>query len=292
MPCYHPLTAYYGKDVNPATGRRPLTFNRMDSHSGIPMQVPCGQCIGCRLERSRQWAVRCMHEKMMHEQSSFVTLTYDDKNLPADGGLVKRDLQLFMKRLRKKRDRGLRFFACGEYGEVTFRPHYHLLFFNTRFSDQKFYKNSGDNPLYVSDELSELWPFGHNRIGEVTFESAAYVARYCLKKVTGESAVGHYGGRSPEFVLMSRRPGIGFGYYEKFGQQAYVHDNVIVNGVPVTPPRYYDTKYELVDAKRLERLKRKRRRLALKHKADRSPARMRVRERFEELKAARFKREK
>lgn len=287
MPCYGPLTAWYSKDVNPATGRRPLVFDKRASHSGVAMQIPCGQCIGCKLEHSRQWAVRCMHEKRMHAESAFLTLTYSPEFVPPTYSLIKRDLQLFMKRLRKTRPAGLRFFACGEYGERTLRPHYHVLLFNTYFPDQKFHKNVGENKLYASAELDGLWQNGNCLIGDVTFESCAYVARYVTKKVTGPKAADHYRGREPEFLVMSRRPGIGYPYYEKYGDHAYKHDGVVVNGMMVGIPKYYDTKYEAVDSQYLERLKVERRHRAKLRKADSTKARLYAREQFE-IKKQRF----
>lgn len=290
MPCYGPLTGYYGKERHPVTGRRSLVFDKRQSFSGVPIVIPCGQCIGCKLERSRQWAMRCMHEKRMHVDSAFLTMTYDNKHLPEGASLVKRDLQLFMKRLRKVRPSGLRFYACGEYGETTFRPHYHVLLFNTSFPDRRYWKQAGDNPLYASAELNGLWTNGDCLIGEVTFDSCAYVARYCTKVITGEKAEAHYAGREKEFTVMSRRPGIGFSYYEKHGKEAYRHDSVVVNGFEVGLPRYYDTKYELVDSERLEQLKKERRRRAKLHREDSTSARRKVIERFEYLKAETFRR--
>lgn len=293
MPCYGPLTAYYSKDLNPS-GKRSLIFDKQKSHSGIPVQVPCGQCVGCRLERSRIWAIRCIHEKRLHSESAFLTLTYSDENIPADGGLRKRDLQLFMKRLRKARFPGIRFYACGEYGETTLRPHYHVLLFNTDFTDKRFYKNSKSNePLYTSKELQTLWPAGHSSIGTVTFQSAAYCARYILKKQLGpkDQVDAYYGGREKEFTVMSRRPGIGYDWFLKYQKEAYKSDSVIMNGKEVGIPRYYDTKYEGVDKKRLEMLKRLRRARARLNKEDNTKARRFVREKFETLKMDRFKRD-
>lgn len=173
MACFRPLTAFYSKEVG-ASGKRGITFNRNASFSGVPISVACGQCVGCRLEYSRQWAMRCVHESKMYDCNEFVTLTYDDKHMPPDGGLVRRDPQLFMKRLRKLKGNGIRFYGCGEYGDTTLRPHYHFLLFNCHFGDKKFFKKavSGER-LYTSDELYELWPYGMNVIGSVTFDSAA-----------------------------------------------------------------------------------------------------------------------
>lgn len=287
MPCYAPLTAFRSKEFGP-TGKRGITFDRNASFSGLAMQLPCGQCIGCRLEKSRQWAVRCMHEKQLHEDNCFVTLTYAPEHEPEGGTLVKRDLVLFMKRLRKEMGNGIRFYACGEYGERLGRPHYHLILFGCDFPDKKFYSSAKrGEKLYTSDCLRKLWPFGHNVIGDVTFDSCAYVARYIMKKVTGDNAGSHYQvldengvvyDQLPEFTNMSRRPGIGLPWFEKFGDHSYKFDKVVINGKEVRPPRYYDTKYEVLDADRLAMLKRKRQRKAAKSRKENLPDRRRVRE--------------
>lgn len=262
MPCNFPLKAYFSKTVNP-TGRRSLVFKPELSLNGVPQQIPCGQCMGCKLEKARQWAVRLMHEKKMHESSVFLTLTYDDAHVPKGYTLVKRDLQLFLKRLRKIKGSGLKFFACGEYGETTLRPHYHVILFGTHFPDMKLFKKSGNYPLYASAELDGIWMNGFCTIGQVDFHSCAYVSGYVTKKITGEKAEAHYRGRLPEFCVMSRGgrvgKGLSYGYFEKFGDDAYKHDNVIVNGHESPLPRYYDKHYEIVDFKRLELLKSQRR---------------------------------
>lgn len=289
MPCYGPLTAYYGKKVNPS-GKRPLVFDPRAAHDGLPIKLPCGRCIGCRLEKSRQWAVRCMHEAKMHNHSAFVTLTYRDDKIPPGGTLVKRDLQLFMKRLRKSYDRQIRFYACGEYGDTTQRPHYHLLLFNVLFDDRKRMATgkTGD-PLYTSERLSRLWPDGHHWIGEVTFDSCAYVARYILKKVTGDAAAAHYEvvdqygelhQRIPEFTVMSRRDGIGKGWFDQYHSEVYAYDSVITNGAEAKPPRFYDTKFELLDSYRMDEIKaaRKLRALDPARQRDNTAARLRTRE--------------
>lgn len=277
MACFSPLIAY-----RTAGG---ITFSSGASLSGERMELPCGQCIGCRLERSRQWAMRCMHEAKLHDKNVVVTLTYDDGHLPDDGGLVKRDLQLYMKRLRKEYGDGIRFYACGEYGEVTRRPHYHAILFNHDFPDKRFYKKSkiGDD-LYTSASAERIWQKGFCVLGSVTFESCAYVARYIVDKMNGPKADDWYTTNdgvvlTREFTNMSRNPGIGSGYYDKFGAEVYAHDSVIMRGREVRPPRFYDTRMEAVDPKRMEVLKRKRRRKALIHKADNSRARRRVKER-------------
>lgn len=195
---------------------------------GASRPIACGQCSGCKLERSRQWAVRCMHEASLHDSNSFVTLTYKD----APPSLEYRDFQLFMKRLRKRLG-ACRFFMGGEYGELHGRPHFHALLFGVSFSDRRYLaKSPSGQRLYSSELLSSLWPQGYASVGEVSFESAAYVARYCMSVITGDMAVEHYGGRKPEFGRMSLRPGIGRAWLDRYGRSDVLPDGkVVVNGV-------------------------------------------------------------
>jgi len=239
-----------------------------------------------------------MHEKQMHEDSSFVTLTY--ANVPEGGSLVKRDLQLFMKRLRKARGR-VRFFACGEYGEGTYRPHYHLLLFGLDWPDKRFYKNAkAGQPLYNSDALDRIWGLGHCVVGSVDFDSCAYVSRYILEKRNGPQAAVWYcwtdadgvvHERVPEFVVMSRRPGVGSLWFDKFGSRAFELDSVIMNGHEMKPPRFYEKKFELVDPGSLEALKAKRVRFAKTLAADNTPERRRVKDEVQRRNLAMWKRD-
>lgn len=239
MTCFSPLHAYKGKSND--CQKVKIVFRRPDSWRGEQLDLPCGQCIGCRLERSRQWAVRCMHEASLYEENSFLTLTYDDDHLPEGRTLVKSDFQNFMKRLRKEvAPRRVRYYHCGEYGEKLGRPHYHALLFNFDFGDKRPFSGSPPNVVYTSETLSKLWPQGFAVTGEVTFESAAYVARYVMKKITGEGAQDYYAGRQPEYTTMSRRPGIGQRWYEKYKADVHTHDRIIVRGHPSRPPRFYD----------------------------------------------------
>lgn len=299
MPCYGPLKGFYSAEVG-KSGKRGIVFDVRRAHSPTPIAIPCGQCVGCRLEHARQWAMRCLHEKKLHRENCFITLTYDNDHLPEGGTLVKRDLQLFLKRLRKRFGEGIRFYACGEYGDVSSRPHYHLLLFNHNFRDRKvFGKRDAKHPVFLSAELDAIWGKGLAVVGDITFESAAYVARYVMKKVTGDRADKHYArldadGRVyrllPEFTVMSRRPGIGTGWFVKFGKETYLHDSVIVNGRQVRPPRFYDGKLELTDPDRLAMLKSVRRQKAklLKHDNTRGYyGRLSVRERVAQAGLAR-----
>lgn len=249
------------------------------------LTLPCGQCIGCRLERSRQWAIRCMHEASMHEENGFLTLTYNQENCP--NSLEYRHFQLFMKRARREFG-PLRFYMCGEYGSKTFRPHYHALLFGCGFlADRYLWRNSGSGfPLYRSPTLDRLWPYGNAELGDVSFESAAYVARYVVKKVTGDRADDHYKRVDsdtgeivsvvPEFTRMSLKPGIGRLWIEKFYTDVYPEDVVMVNGMKCKPPRYYDGVFDYfrqIDDVEFNRFER-----ALLTKEDTSPERLAVRE--------------
>lgn len=295
MPCYHPIPAWYAKRVNPKTGKRGIVFNLNDGYKDRPVDVPCGGCIGCRLERARQWAVRCMHETKLHESNLFVTLTYEDAKLPLTKfglpTLNPRDMVLFLKRLREKKGEGIRFFQCGEYGEQLGRPHHHALLFNCSFADSKFHTTAGDATLYVSEELNKLWGHGHCTVGEATFESAGYIARYTLKKVDGPAADVHYSGREPEYLTMSRRPGIGRGWAEKNRRDWYPSDSMIVNGVPCRPPRFYDNICEKEAPSLMRRVKAKRRREAAAD-VDNTGKRLVVREAVKQAAITTLKRDK
>lgn len=245
MPCYHPLKGWR----TPSGG---ITFNRSQGFVDVKgLQVPCGQCIGCRLERTRQWAVRIMHESLMHEISSFVTLTYNNENLPPNASLVKKDLQNFYKRLRKVLDKEqkIRYYASGEYGDPLYgsRPHYHNIIFNYWPKDATFYKNSSGGKLYVSPFLEKIWKKGFVVIGAVTFDTAAYCAKYCMKKINGERKEQHYGSRIPEFAVMSRRPGIGHDYYEKYKDEFVEDGKVVLQGRKMRPPLFYERKLKKED---------------------------------------------
>lgn len=251
--------------------------------------MPCGQCIGCRLDRARDWSVRCLHEAKMHEQNSFITLTYSDENIPAGNTLVYRDFQLFMKRLRKTVG-PVRFFMCGEYGEQTERPHYHAILFGYQFPDLQYWgKSPAGYPVYRSAILETLWTHGNSLVGSVSRESAGYVARYCLKKVTGKDADEHYKGREPEFARMSLKPGIGASFFEKHTADILPNDYIVTDGIKVPVPKYYEKLYKGVD---LDDVKYTREQYAQRHASNNTPERLAVRERVQHAKITTLQRNK
>lgn len=248
MPCYHPIAAYQRR----SGGRLSFSFKSMP-HDARHLEIPCGQCIGCKLEFARRWAVRCMHEAKMHESNCFVTLTYDDDHLPPDLSLCHPHFVAFFKRLREYlRSIGhppIRFFMGGEYGEKYSRPHYHSLIFGFYPEDKVFWKMSDSGyPVYTSALLDKAWRFGRVYVGDVTFESASYVARYCLKKSNDgyprreilDVTTGEIITRAHEYGKMSLRPGIGASFVEKYARDIFMNDRVVVNGHVSPLPRYYD----------------------------------------------------
>lgn len=240
MPCYSPLSAYRVEGGG-------ISFRETSSSLGH-LTLPCGRCIGCRLARVQQWGIRCMHEAQMHHRNCFVTLTYDDKHLPFHGQLYYRDFQLFMKRLRRKLGK-VRFFACGEYGEKLSRPHYHACLFGIDFPDMILHQVNKSGNLYTSAVLSSLWTDGFASVGQLSLDSARYVAGYCVKKINGPMAEAHYAKPSvhtgeltqlpAEFAHMSLRPGIGKAWFDKYRTDLFPHDYAVVDGKKHLVPKYY-----------------------------------------------------
>lgn len=285
MPCYHPISAWQLLKVKTANGKPTISFKNpyaRPSADRVGIQVPCGQCIGCRLERSRQWAIRCVHEAYGHENNAFITLTYSPENLPPGGSLpeyIGGDFQKFMKRLRKAVSPvKIRFFSCGEYGEKNMRPHYHACIFGYDFPDKILYTVRDDCRLYRSLMLEKIWGLGFATVGDVTFESAAYVARYITKKITGGLAADHYKGKNPEYTTMSRCPGIGKKWYDEFKDDVFPCDNVVLRGKIMRPPRFYDKQLELDNPEQMANIKNKRKAKALAVAADNTAARLKTKE--------------
>lgn len=298
MPCYHPLTAYKGTVCKPVHRGGMISFDhRNKGHPNVKeIQIPCGQCIGCRLERSRQWAIRCVHEASLHDRNCFITLTYDDSHLPDKGSLQLEDIQNFMKRLRSEiSPERLRFFQCGEYGSQLQRPHHHAIIFGYDFPDKELFFNSSSGcKVYRSPMLEKLWKYGFSSIGDVTFESAAYVARYCLKKMTGDADVvsAHYGDRKPEFVTMSRRPGIASGWFDKYQSDIYPKDFITLeDGMKVKPAKFYDRLFDKYHHADYLKLKEKRERCANELASEYSPVRLRQREECQSVRLKQLKRD-
>jgi hypothetical protein len=297
------MTAWYSKQVN-KTGKRSLVFSpKAAEQPDDPVEISCGQCIGCRIDRSKQWATRCVHEASLYENNCFITLTFSPEHLEQrenPWSLDVRDWQLFMKRLRKKFGSKIRFFHCGEYGDKNGRPHYHACLFNFDFPDKVLWKETNGYRLYISESLSDLWPYGFSTIGDVTFESAAYVARYIMKKITGELAETHYTymdettgelhSIKPEYITMSRRPGLATDWYKKYKTDLYPSDFITIQGRKLKVPKFYDKKLELEDIETYDEIKERRKITALDHHENNTYERLQVREQITKLKLDRLPR--
>lgn len=293
MSCYHPLLAYQSK-----RGEKPRIIGRLTKYnydSSEPyLRLPCGQCIGCRIDRSRDWAARIVYESTLHPYNSFLTLTYNDQHLDSSGSLNKRDIVLFFKRLRNHfpKDK-IRYFQCGEYGDQLQRPHHHAIVFGLEFPDRVIWSIDPDNPLYVSEMLNKCWvdhtgeSLGFCVIGKVTFDSAAYVARYIQKKINGKMAAEHYGGRLPEYVTMSRSPGIAKNWFDNYYADIYNNDRMVIHSkLKIKPSRYFDQKYDLINPGHMEDVREQRRKNAHEKFLELTPARLKE---LEELKTIRTK---
>lgn len=268
MTCYSPLKGFENKEDGG------ILFKRSNA-AGAAIDLACGQCIGCRIDKSKEWAARIVHESQMHQDNCFVTLTYDDKNLPYDGSLNKAHYQKFMKRLRKKYDgQTIRYFHCGEYGERLSRPHYHSCLFGIDFHDRVPYSQTNGVVTWVSEELQNIWGKGFCTIGELNYQTAAYTARYIMKKVTGNRAETHYQrvrtdtgeliSLQPEYITMSlgreRGQGIGGSFYQKYQSDFFPADECPIpgKGVYKKVPKYYEQLYAEENPEDYERIKKKR----------------------------------
>lgn len=168
----------------------------------------CGQCMPCRIQHRRVWTHRLLLESQHHEHSTFITLTYDDENLPYNGSLVPEHTQLWLKRLRKELPpKTLRFFLVGEYGEHTSRPHYHAALFGLPLSPSHI-QNYHSCSCSTCNLVRKTWGKGNILIGTLTVESARYIAGYVTKKMTSWHDP-RLQGKHPEFTRQSNRSGIG-----------------------------------------------------------------------------------
>lgn len=254
MTCYHPLKGY----IKNNNGKRSFTFKQSEGNGNLA-EVACGQCIGCRISRTKSWAIRCANEIQLHEESCFLTLTYNPENLPKTGSLNKKHLSAFMKALRKTMpfdgnsddptQKKIRFYGCGEYGDQLQRPHYHLILFGHDFPDKQFYREIKGSVLYTSPTLQKIWGKGFCSIGTANFQTAAYVSRYIMKKQLGDNAEKHYQSvdtitgelidLEPEFTQMSNRPGIGADWLKQYISDVFPSDEIVHGGKTYQVPQYY-----------------------------------------------------
>lgn len=327
MPCYRPLIAFHNAEHG-------AVYFHESQRNGTCRQIslPCGQCIGCRLQRAHEWATRCMHEAQLHTENCFITLTYNKEKLQTQS-LVHRDYQLFMKRLRKAlgrkkwanviaiseslyyhthaTDQGtrsgnvcdvsslhgvfdpiprLQYYMAGEYGDTHRRPHFHACLFGINFHDRLYWQRTpSGSKIYISATLQQIWPHGFSSIGDVNYESAAYIARYIMAKQTGDNAAKYYEhidlttgeitDLKPEYNKMSLRYGIGKAWYTKYRSDCYPKGTVYRYAKESKAPRYYDKLYKQEEPDKHEEMKMRRELQAILTRDDNTPERLQTKER-------------
>lgn len=265
MSCSNPLYALRLGALNPKTGKERIKilpriegndyFSLCKKHgSDNVIPLPCGKCSSCVEARSKSWALRCVCEASLHQNNMFITLTYNNKCCPK--GLCKKDVQKYIKALRYRfPDNDIRYYLVGEYGPLTNRPHYHAIIFGLFPDDAKFSTMLMGNPYFTSKKVQDCWPFGFVSITECTYQSCAYVARYCQKKLKDPEK------RQKEFSMMSLKPGIGAEFFELNREKIYKYDCIVGNfgrSLRQRPSRYFDKLFEKFDAQCFQVLKEQR----------------------------------
>ncbi len=297
MPCYSPLKGY--KDI--ISGG--LTFNK--TGTAQTLEVACGQCLGCRVDHRLMWSIRIIHEAAMHMDhygNAWATLTYRDPSacttrqyksgyhIPQKPSLTPSHVSDFVRSLRRaNKDHKIRYFYCGEYGELG-RPHYHICLFNHSFNDQYLWEDDEGMYTYTSTELQDHWPWGFTTVAPLNLRTAAYTAGYSLKKITGKRAEEHYlrcdeHGEAywllPEYIRMSTgrgKPcGIGAKFYEKFESDIFPSDESPVpgHGTHQLVPRYYQNILAERNPAMLDRIRITRQEFITAHAGDFTPERLR-----------------
>lgn len=330
MACYYPVKGWKTLATT-ELGKRTFTQNRVKALITSPLTVPCTRCIGCKLEHSRQWAMRCVHEAQLHEHNSFLTLTYNEEHLPHDRSLDPEHLRNFWYKLRAyirrterteykdllQRNKNLpplvhkkiRYYACGEYGKEQDkdnpnhlgRPHYHAILFNHHFKDNTIVgRNSNGDYRYTSVTLDKIWGKGTCEIGSVSFESAGYTARYCTQKITGELATDHYKKINTdtgeqytvEREFSRQSTSRGIGYeWWKKYNSDLNKDFITIRGIRMKPAKYYDNQLEKLNEEIYKRNKKIRKKTALNNRADNTPERLAVKEYIKKHKTKSLKRQ-
>lgn len=289
MTCYRPQYAIQNfcskeqKFLQPKI-QYPVTFDDYDSskarhfrrHQATiypkykELNLPCGVCFGCRMDNSRMWSLRLMHEGKFSSSSYFVTLTYRPEDMPLYGDLNYEHLELFWKKARHRfqGDVPFRYFACGEYGDKTLRPHYHFAAFDFNLTDLRLFKNTDHGPYFLSDELADCWEHGHVIVAQLDWMTAAYIARYVTKKMRGKN-VRFYPdecadpetGEIPSFCVERafQSKGLGLRWYEAHKDEVWNLDGCLyANKYMVSPPRYYFKQLEKADPDKALAIKQKR----------------------------------
>lgn len=276
MACYAPRKAY-----RTTTGLSFYETARNDNIGSI--ELPCRQCIGCRLDRANEWTLRIMHEAQLHERNCFITLTYSEENRPAS--LTYSHWQQFMRRLRKQQKKPIRFYMAGEYTPTNYYPHFHACLFGIDFPDAKNWKQNDDGRwVQTSETLEKAWRLGFSTVGELNNTTAGYCARYIIQKRNANDLKyqivdddGEITFIQPEFNRMSLKPGIGANWFQLYHADLYNYDYAInKNGLKQRVPVYYDKLRERTKGD-LEDIKYERQQRAAQYTADNTDERLKVR---------------
>lgn len=316
MPCTKPIRGVRYSD-GVVRLRRGVPDSRLFGGGLKPeLELPCGRCMDCKIRRSQDWTTRATHEASLHLSNAFLTLTFSDEGLalrelqrdrhPFDLDVA--DWQLFAKRLRKelnKQDRGrFRFFQVGEYGDEQLRPHYHALIFGQDFREDMIesWKDDLGHLTWRSRIVEKCWPYGFHEIKDLHPANIAYVCKYVQKKLYGarksqalervDSGSGECVTVRDELASMSRRPGIGHGWWEKYRTDAFPDDFIVLEGKKVPVPRYYAEQMKKEDPTGWEQIAKQREMSAAKRAADNVPERREVRAAVTKAKTALSRRRK
>ena len=267
------------------------------------IETPCNHCIACENLRSLRTAMQLACELNTATRDSwFVTLTYSDEHLPADFSVHKEHIQLFLKRLRKWRNKynyteKFRYLSQGEYGGQFGRPHYHLAAFNLTLNDLEETTSKGQYPAFESEKLNEIWGKGNVHLIRLSYESCLYIARHHLDEKINNKVLVHkipirhpitreiIKQREPEFTTRSSRPGIGKEFFEKYFSEIYVSDSTIHKGQEMPVPKYFDKLLQDNNPELYEEIKQ----LRSDKVEKRTPAQNRYQDKFNRAKLRSFK---
>lgn len=301
MTCTAPVPTW---PASPDAADRRVVFSPGKSYQGARSKLlPCGQCLSCRLTKAQHWATRILHEAQMHDANCFVTLTYEDAQLPRFGQLVPLHAKQFMRRVVVALGK-TRYFLVGELGDDNHRPHYHAILFGQDFgADRYFWRTSKDgHRCYRSPKLEQLWPYGLCEITDVTTGTAEYIGRYSVKKQNGDRAAAAAdqeffdpatgevvaGSAFLPFARMSLRPGIGSSWFDRFARDVFPSDFLVIDGTKRAVPPFYTKR--LADMAALK-VRVKRIAAGRKHADNNTDRRLMTRHESRELKAAKLRRD-
>lgn len=262
MGCTNPKPAILIPSDNSKTGQKikflhkfkdAMTYPELKAKYGdMYVEIPCGKCDACVEQKTKSWAIRCCLEAGQYSDNCFLTLTYSPKCVPF---VKKQDIFKFIKALRNKYGAGIRYYGVFEYGTQSDRPHFHIILFNFFPQDSEIVAPGPFGGYYYkSKELQSLWKFGFVSVGDLSFNSCAYVARYCNKKIKDNGVI-H---KIPEFSFMSRRPGIGENYFRDHYESLVATDKIyapIEGRYSFSSFRYFDKLIEKIDPFKLQELK-------------------------------------